>query len=392
MMPQKLKRAALNSFLVLSSTMLTLVGVELMLRVIQPGPLPRIEPQVRHVFVQPDPAIGRLVDYHYLAPNQKAFNFTVSVSTNSIGIRNPEIPIVKLAGGYRILALGDSHTFGYGVEDDQSWPRKLEAKLRLSPLSKQRSFEVINAGIAGLSLAQEVQFLRERLLHLHPDLIVLGYYWDDMPTEGDPFADLSEQNMGPQGQGNSTTPGLEVSRENAGRSYLIGPLMDLLRKSYLLYSIVQRVPYLQMNFFPGAQTKWKRATVEGRTSPKIEASWKFVERKIAELKQLGQDNGFELVVLMIPLFEQMTSPRYSVTSYQTKLTQICDAQGIAIIDPLPAIRAIHPSYPDYFIPFDGHPNGKVYEVIADAVLKWLARKLGEETRFTQVGQQTGGIR
>lgn len=74
-----------------------------------------------------------------------------------------------------IVILGDSITFGYGVADDETLPAQLN---ELMPDSY-----VINAGIPGYHVAQEVAFYEEKLKPLEPDTLVLIFYWNDFDTK-----------------------------------------------------------------------------------------------------------------------------------------------------------------------------------------------------------------
>src|SRR2546428_2640892 len=70
--------------------------------------------------------------------------FDVIVTTNSLGLRDRELR-PRVAGVTRLLALGDSFTYGWGVAVEDAWPRVLETELT------QRGVvvEVINGGAAG---------------------------------------------------------------------------------------------------------------------------------------------------------------------------------------------------------------------------------------------------
>lgn len=360
-----------NLLLVVLSVSAALVALEVILRLTQPARPVRREPQVKYIHVPRDPLVGRVSDYHYLLPNQRGYHFGAPVSVNALGLRNPPVQLEKPPGAHRILALGDSHTFGFAVENRETWPQLLQDRISLSTAKATGQIEVINAGIEGLSLAQEVQFLRERLLQLKPDVVVLAYYWNDMPMDGGPFDPLDGDPVPP-----SKAPVADQGEERAtGALQRIGDYTRrALKGSHLFYSVVQRIPYLQLVVFPADETRWKRALLEGRTSKRIEASWSSVERGLAELHDLGEQEEFQLLVLAIPLFEQMVSRSPSLESYQAQLSRICKRHGIRFLDPLEAIRALNPSYPKHFIPFDGHPNGLIYEVIADEVFKFLRRE------------------
>jgi len=356
--------------LAIGSIVFALLGLELALRVVQPARPAVLQPQIRHIYVPRDPAVGRLSDYWYIAPNQDAYQLDVPVRTSSLGIRNREVSPEKPVGHYRIIVLGDSHAFGYGVVEERTWPRLLETKLQSSLV--MTGLEVINAGVEGLSVEQEVQLLEDRLLYLKPDLVILTYYWNDMPMRGLPDeawpegAEMLPSTMMPQAAPAAGQLG------SAARMSVVERAKRVLKNSYLLYNVVQRVPALQARFYPTGETQWKNATLEGRESPRIRSSWKFVESQIVRLKALGTKDNFKTIVVVVPLFEQMISDAYPKAAYQTELIRIGRDHGIDIVDPLPAIRASKPSYPRSFIPFDGHPNGLIYEVIADVVAARLS--------------------
>ena len=76
------------------------------------------------------------------------FHRPYHVVTNSVGLRNVEEP---RDGALRILALGDSQTFGPYMTNEDTWPARVEANLRRQSLDVQ----VFNAEIAGYSIGDE---------------------------------------------------------------------------------------------------------------------------------------------------------------------------------------------------------------------------------------------
>ena len=74
-------------------------------------------------------------------------DFRVTIETSSLGFRDREMAVDKPSGVFRILALGDSFTFGVGVEGNQAYPKVLETLLNRSG-GLGRRVEVINAGFA----------------------------------------------------------------------------------------------------------------------------------------------------------------------------------------------------------------------------------------------------
>lgn len=134
---------------------------------------------------------------------------------NSIGMRDYEYPLLKGNRIFRIVCLGDSVTFGAGVELDQVYPKVLE-KL-LNSRSEGMHYEVLNFGVPGYNTAQEVITLREKALRYNPDLVLVGFNLND----GSPTASLDEvlEGRGEKSPGRVPFPGKAWLRDN---SYLYG--------------------------------------------------------------------------------------------------------------------------------------------------------------------------
>ena len=100
------------------------------------------------------------------------------VNTNEHGLRCP--PIADKTGQYRILAVGDSTTFGHGVEDRETWPSQLQTMLR----NKGYAVDVINAGGCGYSAFQGMRFLKDPGLSFKPDLVIITFGHNEMAVWG----------------------------------------------------------------------------------------------------------------------------------------------------------------------------------------------------------------
>jgi lysophospholipase L1-like esterase len=101
------------------------------------------------------------------------------VSFNSWGMRGPE---PRDDGNSRILALGDSQTFGLGVEDDQTWPARLDEQLA----GEGRPHPVLNLASPHLLIDDEIRYLDDVLPVYRPQVVV----WM-MPSFGHPAEELS---------------------------------------------------------------------------------------------------------------------------------------------------------------------------------------------------------
>jgi lysophospholipase L1-like esterase len=120
------------------------------------------------------------LDYE-LQPNVSVFAHGAMVRTNAFGMRDVERTKEKPPGVVRVAALGDSFTFGFGVESEATWPAVLERLLNEG--APARRVEVLNFGAGGYSTQDEAVVLRRRALEFAPDVVVLGYVENDPETD-----------------------------------------------------------------------------------------------------------------------------------------------------------------------------------------------------------------
>jgi len=119
----------------------------------------------------------------------------VQVNINAQGLR--ERPITPKAPGVkRVLLLGDSVTFGWGVKVDDTFGRVAERELtqRLGV-----PIRTINSGVCGYNTDQELAFLRREGEILAPDVIVLMYVDNDVDPAATDFVSMRKRWFHPQG-------------------------------------------------------------------------------------------------------------------------------------------------------------------------------------------------
>jgi len=105
------------------------------------------------------------------AEQWRASGATYDVAINAQGYRDDPFGEKK---AFRIVALGDSATFGWDVEAAEAWPQVLERLLRESG----REVEVLNLGVPGYSSHQGLLLLPE-VWELKPDLLLVAYGRND---------------------------------------------------------------------------------------------------------------------------------------------------------------------------------------------------------------------
>ncbi len=106
-----------------------------------------------------------------LVPGSSSRMFDTTIRINAAGFRGPEIAPDK-GGRFRIVALGESQTFGPTLRDgEKPWPELLQA-LFARRASCGRTIEVINAGTEAYTLEDNLERMRRDVLPLKPDLIL----------------------------------------------------------------------------------------------------------------------------------------------------------------------------------------------------------------------------
>src|SRR5262249_36973543 len=103
---------------------------------------------------------------------------TWTIENNSVGYRGPEVAAGgKHPGVYRVLCIGESVTFGFNADQNDTYPRQL-ARL-LDERHPGAASEVINAGVPGWSWLQGLRFLETEGLGLHPDAVLMAHGTND---------------------------------------------------------------------------------------------------------------------------------------------------------------------------------------------------------------------
>ena len=273
-------------------------------------------------------------------------DFTTRVIIGPDGFRVPAGAPGARAGGPRVLALGDSMTFGYGVEAEESWPEVLEVLLRKDD---HPDVEVINAGVVAYAPDQQLDQLRELLPRLRPDLVVLGLY---------PGNDLAEVML------HGSAPPMQVSPEGAllemaTESDLHPNPFGLWLSTHLrLYSYLRVKVYRALTVFgfiekPVLYHPAYFADALGYTDA-YEENWEVLEGLLEEMAAETRASGARLLLAVIPMDVQVSKkywPHFQDLGFtlapvmlrearpQSRLHRFAAGAGIRMRDLLPVFRA-----------------------------------------------------
>ncbi|MFQ5823656.1 MAG: hypothetical protein ACE5JB_06335 [bacterium] len=103
---------------------------------------------------------------------QKSREYNIKIAINEKGLRDYNYSYRKEKNTYRILMVGDSHTFGWGVKLHDIFSKILERNLNAN--SKGLKYEVINCGTMGYGTGHQYQFIKNYGYRFSPDLIIIA--------------------------------------------------------------------------------------------------------------------------------------------------------------------------------------------------------------------------
>jgi len=99
----------------------------------------------------------------------------VTYRTNGLGLRGPELPPDD-GSEWRILALGDSSVWGWGVPEEATFVSVVAASLSTS----ERPVRGVIGGVPGHESAQAPRTLQETGAAVAPDVVVIATLWSDL--------------------------------------------------------------------------------------------------------------------------------------------------------------------------------------------------------------------
>jgi lysophospholipase L1-like esterase len=263
---------------------------------------------------------------HEHLPDSRAWLMGTDVTINSRGLRGPEVASAGEPGVRRVVVLGDSLTFGWGVNEAETFPRMLE---RLLNESGRRS-DVINAGVGNYNTAQEVAWFEERGLAYEPDEVILGFYIND----AEPTPHRKEGWL-------------------ARRSYLyvvLASMWDALQRQMgLRKGYVEYYAELYQDSNPG---------------------WRTCQDALERLAAMCRARNIRLTVALLPELHDVEDT-YPFRFVHEKVSAVLGRHGVPVLDLNGAFRGRDPKSL-WVSPGDAHPNAVAQRIIAERLFASIA--------------------
>jgi lysophospholipase L1-like esterase len=265
------------------------------------------------------------------APNRSAFLMGVPVSINSQGLRDREFSLEKPPGVYRVLMLGDSTTFGWGVRLEDTAAKQLEKKLNEHLPPGYNKAEVINAGVGNYDTVQEVTYYETIGWKYNPDLVVLVFFINDpepVPVEKKGF---------------------------------------LIDRSYLIAFATNRIDGLMRH--AGVRPDWKTyyASLYDDDRPAFQAC----KKAIVSLAESTRSHGGKLLVAILPELHQINGDTYPFKSAHQKIRDVAASENVQVVELIDGLKDHGPEETLWVTPLDDHPNAKANGLISDQLKGWI---------------------
>lgn len=289
----------------------------------------------------------------------------IRIKTNSFGLRCNEFPKEKPAGEYRILFLGDSVTFGFKLNQNETLPSNLERVLSSS--IHNLNIRVINAGVDGYATFQEAYFLKRRGVEFAPDIVLVGFVLNDV-FEPHLTAKAKGGTGNYAGLAGSKTFLRSITR-TACRSAFFNHI-------FFKYLEIKNNARKQKHEVGGKIYKSRdeiyntEGLFKDELSPEIEQAWQDLEKDLLKLKQFADEIKIPVRIIIFPYAAQVVEKIWSHKP-QERLIEFCKTHQIEYLDLAPYFLQ-NESPVELFLQNDGNhlsPKGSEYvaSIIAENI-------------------------
>lgn len=326
----------------LAAPLAGLLGAELLVRAAGWTPLPQPHQEGPN-FVDSEDAVLRYVnrpDAELAIPFVDAPGAeprVVHARVNADGFRGPRLTRERVAGVGRIACVGDSHTFGWGVGEDETWPAVLERAVR--------PVEVLNAGVNGYDAEQEARFLEREVLAWKPDLVLWQFFLNDAGMRG--MALEPEQEAG-----------WMLRLAYPGRGGAVGAVRARWRTFDLVLDRLWRRDALEL--YGDARSIYYREDAEG---------WRRCRAALLGARDASRTAGARFALVLVPFLHGERGALASRDAHAF-VARFCESEGIPVLDLDAALSGCEPAELRVH-PAEYHANARAYALMGEAIAEWL---------------------
>lgn len=316
--------------------------------------------------------------------------YNAHIKINSYGLRDNEFNINKDKNVYRIFVLGDSMTWGLGVELEDTYPKKLENLLnQRNNKNNNKMYESINAGRADGGNAPDIQYLylKNKGLNFSPDMVIVGFF------VGNDITDITDKSIWAE----VDSKGLPT---NITSNYYYVDEQNRLRRIYenkdyyKKYNILSNVNYflskkshlfiLLKNFFIEKTEDPSKIFFE-RFPEDLIKNFDKIKILLKEMKKVSNEKNASFVVVLVPAKTQVLDKDWekyqkyykdfetSRTMPQDLIMDFCEKSNITCIDLLSEFLK-KASKGGFYFNIDGHLNEKGHQLASSVIYENLINR------------------
>lgn len=354
----------------------------------------------------------KLVDYLIPSTNFELFppntqvhyltsEFDAMASTNKFGFRGSE---EKLKKG-QVIAVGDSFTFGFGNNNDDTWPKILATQLKANGLN----YEVYNLGVPGSDTIYHLTVADNFVKTLEPRYVIIPVLLSD------DFQQVLEQELKLSSSFSKRIP-LEIrewlpnlnawlmkfsykkNEENAKNIQIVTASWQKDAEKYLkdeavLYpdnvrarirdgDINPGLLYYGRHFSDRSWLFWEEATTQGSAEYRV---LNLIKKRLTKLNELVASKGGNLIIFSMPsgafVRSKVTNnyrsygiqiPEELLSTFKPEkiLSEVAKESGAVFIPSLEQFRSFK-GKDDLFFPYDGHLTPKGNAKVADLIASFI---------------------
>ena len=311
-----MKKIIINLLLMLSAVFLCFVLIEICLRAFYPQ---IVECKINEHWRMKDDVLPYVPKPCYKGRMFLKGQFDVCLTTNNKGFRGAkDVDIERPRNITRVVFLGDSFVFGWGVDDDKVFTYTLEERF-----NKEEDVEVINASVYGYDM-DEYLVAFDRIFKYDPNVIFLGFC-----LENDFNFSISEKG--------SMSEELRAEREDTGSH-----IREIINNLHIITLIRDRLyitfPKIR-NIMLSLGINNKRDIFLKSYPESLNKLLVKTESALDHMNKVSKENGIDFIVLLIPLKEQIYCRQaiskfqdYDIDKPNEVLTDILKRNSIQYID------------------------------------------------------------
>lgn len=277
---------------------------------------------------------------------------------NADGFRGPVHSREPKPGVFRIVVLGDSIAFGFGVREEQTFVRVLERLF--AQRAPEAQVEVVNLGTGGYSAWNEARLLEDVGVAYRPDVVLVQFSINDL---NDPTVHFGTQTRLALG----AIP--DAAYPNPSRRGGFGSLKrQLSRGCHLLKLCTALRQRLADRREPEPRSEEFVRAFRDPVERTDRVEWRWLEDRYLEMASAAEAAGARFALLAFPYPQQMAGSQAHPVSQHLK--ELAVRHGWLFADPLPRYREVGSRGARLFMDI-WHPTVLGHEIAAQETLRAL---------------------